>query len=263
MRYSPTTRRLLICISLATIMLFLGSGCSEDPKPQTNELLIYCGITMAGPIVELAKIIEDREKCNIEILKGGSGHLYDVIISNRVGDLFLPGSISCIDKARQDKIINDTVVVGYNQAVLMVCKGNPLNITPDLRNLCDQRYAVVIANPVNCSIGHISKQALEDCNLYKTTLDNTVYMTTDSKGLTKAIKEKKADLVFNWRALAFWPENRESIDILPLDEKLAVRHPLILSRLIFSEHPEIAKKFMQLAKSPEGQAIFRRYGLQD
>ena len=263
MKYIFKSRQLLIYISLAAIMLSLGSGCSEDPKTQTKELLIYCGITMAGPIIELTKIIEDREKCNIEILKGGSGHLYDVIISNRVGDLFIPGSTSCIDKARQDKIINDTVVVGYNQAVLMVYKGNPLNITPDLRNLCDQLYAVVIANPVNCSIGCLSKQILEDFNLYKATLDNTVYMTTDSKDLTKAIKEKKADLVLNWRAPALWPENRESIDILLLDEKLAVRHPLILKRLIFSEHPEIAKKFMQLAKSSEGQAIFRRYGLQD
>ncbi|MEA3348432.1 MAG: substrate-binding domain-containing protein, partial [Pseudomonadota bacterium] len=94
-------------------------------------------------------------------------------------------------------------------------------------------------------------------------LDNAVYMTTDSKDLIKAIKEKKADLALNWQAPAFWPENREAVEILPLNEKIAARHPLILGRLKFSKHPEIVKKFMQLAKSPEGQAIFRRYGFHD
>ena len=257
------SRKLLISISLAAITLSLFSGCSEDPKPKTKELLIYCGITMVHPMVEIAKIIETQEKCHIEILKGGSGHLYNIITSNRVGDMFLPGCKSFMDKARQEKTVNDTVVVGYNQAVLMVYKGNPLKITPDLRNLSDPRYAVVIANPENCSIGRVSNKILENLNLYQSTLDNAVYMTTDSKDLVKAIKEKKADLVLNWQAPAFWPENRETVEILPLDEKFAGRRALLLGRLNFSEHPEIVEKFMQLATSPEGQAIFRRYGLHD
>ena len=256
-------KKILICISLAVTIITLFSGCSDDPKPKTKELLIYCGITMVHPMVEIAKIIETQEKCRIEILKGGSGHLYEVITSNRVGDMFLPGSAAFMEKIRQEKIVNDTVVVGYNRAALMVQKGNPLKITPELRNLTDQRYAVVIANPDSCSIGRLCKQLLEDLNLYQTTLDNAVYMTTDSKDLIKAIKEKKADLALNWQAPAFWPENREAVEILPLDEKIAARHPLILGRLNFSKHPEIVKKFMQLAKSPEGQAIFRRYGFHD
>ena len=263
MKYISKSKRLLTCISLAVIMLSLFSGCSEEPKPKTKELLIYCGITMVHPMVEIAKIIETQEKCHIEILKGGSGHLYEIITDNQVGDIFLPGSASFMDKARQEKIVNDTVVVGYNRAALMVQKGNPLNITADLHNLGDPRYAVVIANPDNCSIGRLSKHLLENLNLYQTTLDNAIYMTTDSKYLTKAIKEKKADLILNWQAPAFWPENLEAVEILPLDEKSASQHTLILGRLKFSKHPDIVKKFMQIANSPEGQAIFKRYGFHD
>ena len=263
MKYFHKTGSLLISISLAAIILSLFSGCTEEPKPPTKELLIYCGITMAHPVAEIAKIIETREKCRIEILKGGSGHIYNVITSNRVGDLFLPGSASYMDKARQKKIVNDTVVVGYNQAAMMVQKDNPLKITPDLRNLSDQRYAVVIPNPESCSIGRESKQILEDLNLYQATLNNAVYMTTDSKDLIKALKEKKADLILNWQSQAFWPENREAVEILPLDKKFTSRRALVLGRLKFSEHPDIANKFMHLAKSPEGQSIFRRYRLHD
>ncbi|MEA1923367.1 MAG: substrate-binding domain-containing protein [Pseudomonadota bacterium] len=263
MKYFSKIKKLLICISLTVISLPLFSGCSEEPKPQIKELLVYCGITMVQPMVEIAKIIEIQEKCHFEILKGGSGHLYEVITSNRIGDIFMPGSASYMEKAQREKIVKDTVVVGYNQAVLMVQKDNPLKITPELCNLTDPRYAVVIANPKSCSIGRLSKQLLETLNLYQSTLDNAVYMTTDSKDLIKAIKERKADLALNWQAPASWPENREAVTILPLDKKLATRRALILGRLKFSKHPEIVKKFMQLAVSPEGQAIFKRYGLHD
>ncbi len=88
-------------------------------------------------------------------------------------------------------------------------------------------------------------------------------MTTDSKDPIKAIKEKKADLTLCWKASTFWPENRETTETLPLNEEISAKHPLILGRLIFSEHPDIAKKFMQLAISPEGQTIFKHHGFHD
>ncbi|MEA3332675.1 MAG: substrate-binding domain-containing protein, partial [Pseudomonadota bacterium] len=172
------TRKHLISISIAAVItLALFSGCSEEPKPQTKELLVYCGITMVQPIIEIAKIIEAQEKCRIEILKGGSGHLLKTIIDNQVGDMFLPGSASFMDQARQEKIVKNTVVVGYNQAALMVQKGNPLQITPNLESLTDPRYAVVIANPESCSIGRESRRILENLNLYQNTLCNAIYMT--------------------------------------------------------------------------------------
>ena len=75
--------------------------------------------------------------------------------------------------------------------------------------------------------------------------------------------EGEADLVINWFAVSVWPENEAYIDVLPVDETFAEKKRLLLGVLKYSRYPDIAKKFMAYASSPEGQAIFREYGFLD
>ncbi|RUM40304.1 MAG: molybdenum ABC transporter substrate-binding protein, partial [Desulfocapsa sp.] len=81
--------------------------------------------------------------------------------------------------------------------------------------------------------------------------------------LSRAIRNQEADLVLNWKATAFLPENRALIDVLPLDAGLAPRRPLILGLLNYSQHKTIARRFLEFAQSAQGQEIFRRYGFLD
>jgi molybdate transport system substrate-binding protein len=74
---------LALMISISSLL----SGCIKTTKQAGRELVIYCGITMIRPMVEIAAIIKKQEGCKIVLTKGGSGNLLKSIRINGVGDL--------------------------------------------------------------------------------------------------------------------------------------------------------------------------------
>lgn len=251
-----------IAVSLAMVTLLVSLGCREAPPsaPAKKELLIYCGITMSHAIYDIAKRFEEKEDCIVKIIPGGSGSLYRSILINQAGDLFLPGSAGYIIKGRREKIIRSTVRVGSNQAALIVAKGNPRNISANLRHLLRGDLDIVLGAADSGSIGKETKKILEQAGTYQTAIDRTLFLTSDSKGLTEAIKTGKADLTLNWLATTYWQENSAEIDALRLPEALAPPHQLMLGLLKYARHEQLAKRFMSYASSDEGQEIFTSYG---
>jgi len=180
---------------------------------------------------------------------------------NRVGDLYLPGSDSYIRTCVEEGLVTDTAFVGYNKAALMVQKGNPKSIPADLASLTDPGYYVVIGDPESGSIGRETQKILDRRGIFAEASANARRLTTDSKDLIRVLKEREADLVVNWYATATWPENEAALTALPIDSRFATPKRLVIGLLKTSRFPEIAKKFMSYATSPEGRAIFGKYGL--
>lgn len=250
---------------LALLLVFTLYGCkqqSSDPGLK-QELLIYCGITMIQPMLDIAAIFEQQENVKIIITKGGSGNLMKAFLYSKTGDLYLPGSDKYFSTLAKENpgVILETVHVGHNKAAMMVQKGNPLHIRNDLKNLTKPNYAVVIGNPNSGSIGRETKAILERYGIYDEVVANAMLMTTDSKDLSKLIINKEADLVVNWYAVSTWDENSKYIDTLEIDPQYAAKKNLVIGLLSYSKHPELAKKFMALASSDQGRKIFTRYGL--
>jgi len=262
LRYLLTTAGVVLLAALAVFQQ------SAEPRraraaAESRELLIYCGITMIKPVADIARIIERQEGCRITITKGGSGNLLRSIRVNRVGDLYLPGSESYMETARQEGLVSETVFVGYNKAALMVREGNPRGISSDLASLADPDYYVVIGDPDSGSIGRETRRILERRGIFPEVAANARRLTTDSKDLARMLRDGEADLVVNWYATSTWPENAPYLDALPIDERYAARKRLVLGLLRCSRHPDIAGKFMAYAASEEGRRLFGTYGLYD
>lgn len=261
-RHKTRSRSRYFIWLMVLVVMLAPMSCSSSKEPEQNpELLIYCGITMIKPMTEIANKIEKNCPCNIIITKGGSGNLLKSIQVNQVGDLYLPGSDSYIKTCLKDGIVTDAVPVGHNKAALMVQKGNPRGITADLNNLTRKDYYVVVGNSKSGSIGRETQKILEAKGIYDQVLTNARRLTTDSKDLVKVLADKEADLVVNWYATATWPENEPYVDALPIDANYAKPKKLVLGLLRYSRHPEIARKFMAVAASAEGKAVFKKYGL--
>jgi molybdate transport system substrate-binding protein len=259
---------------LVALLVALGfSGCfdsgdsnkKETKVEEKKELLFYCGITMVKPITEIAKIVEKKHNCKVRISQGGSRDLYKSLSTSKTGDLYLPGSKGYRDKNFKDGFLTDGVYVGFNQAAMVVQKGNPKGIKPDLNELKNQNYSVILCNPDSGSIGKHTKSILTkvDRNLYIDAYSNTASLTTDSRNLNKALKDKEADVVVNWLATSLWEENAPYMDVLRLDPKIAPKKKLVINLLSFSQNKEIAKDFMKIASSKQGQEIFHKYGFLD
>ncbi|WP_419771338.1 MAG: substrate-binding domain-containing protein [Candidatus Marinarcus sp.] len=246
-----------ILFTLLTLLYALTSFAQEKPT-----LLFYCGITMVKPIKEMAKIIEKKHNCIIQISQGGSEDLYDSLKYSQKGDLYLPGSDSYRKNNLKDGFLLDAQYIGYNQAVIFVQKGNPKQIK-SLDDLTNKNNSVMLCDPNSGSIGRVTKLILTKYkgeDFFFKVYDNASQIGTDSRNINKAFIEKKIDVSINWRASASWSENANYIDTIDLNESLAPKKNLVINLLSFSQHKDIAKDFMQFAASQEGKAIMKKYG---
>lgn len=255
-----------LIIYLLGLLLLSACDMQKYPAPpgsDRKEILIYCGMTMVKPVLELSRIFEEQENCVVKVTYGGSGHLLRSIEVNRIGDLFFPGKKNYIDQLADKKLIENTALLGYNQAALFVQPGNPKQITAQFQNLTNPDYRIVIGSEQSGSIGKETKRILDRIGIYQDVIDNALYLTTDSKGLVKAIKNHEADLVVNWLAVNYLPDNKGKMDVLKLSDNYFLRNPLLMGTLAYSDNPDLADKFLQLAASEVGQNIFRNYGFLD
>jgi molybdate transport system substrate-binding protein len=227
------------------------------------ELLFYVGITMVKPMSLLAEEFEKSSECKIKILQGGSKDLYDSLKMSKKGDLYMPGSVSYRERFLHEGLLDEAVFVGYNKAALVVKKGNPKKIPASLDALSDSNYMVVLGNEQSGSIGAETKKILEKYGNYQEAMLNTIYLTTDSRNLTKAIKDGEADVVLNWYATTFWDENKNAVEGIPLDERYAKKKMLTLNLLKSSTNKDETKKFMEFATSKRGREVFYEYGFLD
>jgi len=225
-------------------------------------LLIYCGITMVKPITKIAKIIEKKYNCKIKITQGGSGDLYEALAFSKVGDLYLPGSVSYRKKHLKDGYLLDSQYIGFNQASIFVQKNNPKNIK-SIDDLSKENILVKLCDPKAGSIGKITKKILttyKDEDFYYNIVDKSIDIGTDSRNLNKSIRNKEIDMTINWRATGFFMQNKNLITVIDIPESVSPKKDLVLNLLKFSKNKDISRKFMKYAASEEGAKIMKQYG---
>ena len=247
-------------LALILVAIWLLNSCAMESKTESRELLVYCGITMIQPMTEIKTNFEAKEKCRLNITKDGSGNLMRALEQSGVGDFFIPGGEFYINEVIKLGLVEDTVIVGYNRMALMVQKGNPLGIKPELSSLLNKDYYVMIGNPNSGSVGIATFHLLDKEGIFEQVRDNAVKLTSDSKDLTLALINKEADLVLNWQATYSHNDNSKYIDILKVSDCEKGKERIIMASLKSSAHPDIAKKLMAYLNTDEAQAIFKKYG---
>ena len=242
------------------LSLFAAGNATAAPR---GDMLIYCGITMIRPMTEIARAFEQREPVKITLAQGGSEDLYQSLKKSRIGDLYLPGEPSYRDKYLREGLLEDAATVGYNQLALVVKKGNPMRIKGDAKELLRPDLTLIIGNAESGSVGKETRDVLERVGLYQKVLDAALYLAPDSRVLNNAMKKGEADVILNWRATAFFPDNMAAVDVVDLSPRLAKPQALLLNLLAFSTNKEAARRFMAFTAGAEGQAIFRKWGFLD
>lgn len=245
------------CASTTSALWAQGTDPAEVP------MLLYCGITMVRPMTEIAALFEKAHGVKVSIAQGGSEDVFQSVRLGKAGDWFLPGEPSYVSAPDRQRLFTARQVVGYNQLAIVVRKGNPKRVKPDLRELLRPDLTAVIGNADSGSVGKESRRVLQAINAYEKVLRAVAFLSPDSRSINNALKRGEADVALNWRATVFFPDNANELELVPLDPSVATRHPLVLLRLASSRRPEMAQKLLDLAGSESGQAVFRRYGFAD
>lgn len=252
-------RRALLTLAL-TAVTPAWTLAQNTPTAPPEPMLLYCGITMVRPMTEIAQLFEKQENVKISIAQGGSEDIYQSVAKGTVGDWYLPGEPSYFQGPERQKYFAERVLVGHNKMALMVPKGNPKHVRPDLKELLRKDLVVAIGNPDSGSVGKESKRMLEAVKLYDKVVRSAAFLAPDSRSITNALKKGEADVSLNWKATAFFPDNIDKLEAIDLDKTISPPQPLMLLRLHTSRRPDLATRFMALASSEQGKAIFKKYG---
>ena len=175
---------------------------------------------------------------------------------------FYPGSDSYRKKNLSTGLLKDGEYIGFNQASLIVQKGNPKHIKT-LESLLDSRLKVFLCDEKAGSIGKNTVSVLKKykgLDFVDDAYDNIINFGDDAKSVTKAIADKTADVGVTWRATAFWSGNESKVDVVDIDTHYAPKKKLVINLMSFAEYPLLSKKLMKFISSPKGQAIIKKYG---
>jgi len=227
-----------------------------------NVLKIHCGATMVHAIKDMSKIFERENNCTVIIKSGGSQDLYDSLKFLKNIDLYLPGSPSYLEKNKKDGFFKKSVYIGYNQAVILVKKGNPKNIT-SLDSLTDKNIKTILCDPLSGSIGKMSKEILikyKGEEFFKKAYAMTKLIAIDSRDIKEAFRKKEVDMAINWKASIYSCGIQKCVQAVAIDKKYAPRKKLMLTLLTFSKNQDLAKKFMEFATSERGKKIMKNSG---
>lgn len=227
------------------------------------ELLLFCGITQLPAMTEIAQIFEKRENVRIVIIQGGSEDMYQAAKKSGVGDWYQPSEPSYRVKYLKDGLLGESVTIGYNQIALMVQKGNPKQVKADPRELLRKDLTMIIGDANSGSVGKYSKALLDGLGIYPKVIKAAAFLAPDSRSLVNSLRKKEADITLNWRATGFFSGNVAAVDVIDLDPQLAKPQAIELMLLATSKHPELARRFLALSASEEGQAVFRKHGFFD
>lgn len=245
---------------LAAVLALSSTAQAQGTDP---EMLLYCGITMVKPMTEITKLFAKREGVRILVSQGGSEDLYQSAKKSGTGDWYLPGEPSYRDKHLKEGLLGDYVNVGYNQMAMVVQKGNPKQVKPDPQEMLRKDVTVILGNAESGSVGQESKAVLDGLGIYPKVVKASAFLAPDSRSLMNAMRKGEGDVTLSWRASAYVGEAATKLDVLDLSPKIAKPQALMLTLLKSSKNPDMARKFMTLAASEEGQAIFRAHGFLD
>jgi len=250
-------------------MVFIVSGCKQKNKTNTvsqsvsqKEILVYCENSMLGIVLNLKDQFEKEYDCKVSIQNDCAQNLMDLISYTGKGDLYIPSSTASFKDFHQktNQTLIDSVFIGYNTLVFMVKKGNPKKFDGRFSSLLQDKYSMIIADPETSSVGYETKQLLLQNRVYKRVLPKIVSLTSDSKGLTKGLKNNQADVVIDWHSNLFVNGNHKYIEIIKPEIQNNQHIPIYAASLSCSSEPTLTKEFLNFTNSQLNESRISKYG---
>ena len=247
--------RLVLAWLLAALLpvspVFAGVG----PRP----VMVFAGSASQPPLEEAAAAFEQRTGTPVILHLGGSGTMLSQLRLAGRGDLYIPGSPDFLELAREQQLVEgEATILAYLVPAIIVAKGNPLQIR-GLEDLARPGLRVGLADPEGVCVGLYAVELLLANELAERVRPNLRGQVESCARAAALIPLGMVDAVLGWREFAAW--NPAAMVAVPL-------RPEQIPRLAFIPAVQVrdagnragAAAFTAFLASPEGAAIFRKWG---
>ena len=263
-------------VALACVMLMLlgvvscGGGGESDSgsggggDEQEGTLTILAASSLIDAFGELGKTFEKQnEGVTVKQSFESSSTLLTQIQQGAPADVFASAATEEMDTAVEDGLVaGEPQVFVKNREIIMVPKDNPADITrfedvanPGVKLALAQKdvpaadYALQILDKANAQYGS---------DFEKDVLSNVVSREADVRASVNRVVVGDADATFGY-ASDYTVDIRDRVRVVPIPPDLNIIATYPIAALDGAEHPGLAKKWVELVTSKEGQCVLKKW----
>ncbi|MEG1448807.1 MAG: molybdate ABC transporter substrate-binding protein [Oscillospiraceae bacterium] len=257
---------LMICALSACGNSQVDDAAQQPQQSQTQEnqddaqqqsLFVYCGAGLKKPMEKIAKLYEEKNGVKIEYTYAGSAQLISQLELSGKGDVFIIGSETVYEKAKEKGLVGDYSLVAHHTPAIGVPKGNPKNIQ-SLSDLAKDGVKVILGDKEANAIGKTAAQILKK-NALEAIENNVIATPATVNEIVTALASKECDAAIITKDGVFGNEDIEIIEI-PAEQNIDQLIPI--GTVGVSEKTDIANEFCKFVSSEDGKAIFAEFGFE-
>jgi len=255
---SPCISRLILLVALGALV----SGCGRDDPPgpaapDQPELLVFCGAGIRPPVAEAVTTFSKKNGVEAVTDYAGSEVLLSKIRLGQHGDVYIPGDKHYIDQAAEQKMILAREKVCYFVPTVLVQKGNP-KVVKGLRDLVQPGLKLGLGDSKACAIGRKSRAIFKKNGIpWGQVEKNLRYQSLTVNELGIQIQAKSLDAVIVWDAIAVYYVKVGAQVPIPVEQNIV--STVEAGVLKFTQHRDLAEKFVQFLASDPGKRVFKRH----
>ena len=244
-----------------------GGGSGGGDGKQGGTLTILAASSLTDAFGEFGEIFEEQNE-GVEIKQsfGASSDLLVEIQHGAPADVFASAAEQEMNTADKDGLVAGTPEVFVkNREVIMVPRDNPASIQslqdlarPDIKLVLAHKdapaaeYALEILGKANGEYGDDFEQDV---------LSNVVSREADVRASVNRVVVGDADATFGY-ASDYTPDIRDRVKVIPIPPDLNIIATYPIAALKDAKDPELAKRWVDLVTSKEGQSVLEKWNFE-
>lgn len=246
-------------------------GCGGDAGEETSaggELTVFAASSLTDAFGDLGETFERENGAQVTFNFASSSTLATQIAQGAPADVF-----ASADEVQMQNVANEGLAAGEpevfveNREVVVVPADNPAGIE-EFGDLSKPEARLVLALdevPAAEYALEILANAAEDPEygpeFEEAVLDNIVSREEDVRASVNRVVIGDADATFGY-ASDVTPEVREEVRVVEIPENLQVVPTYPIAALEGSEDPELARAWVEMVLSEEGQSVLEEWGFE-
>lgn len=267
-----TNQKFKFIVTIMILLVFCLAGCQSKKNEEINhspvqhsdakqeKLLIAAAASLEYAFSEELIPAFEKQNSNVTIdgIYDASGKLQIQIEEGLEADLFLSAAPKQMETLEQENLIDKGTKIDLltNKIVLIVPKANPKGI----KNFDEIKKVDTIAlgDPDSVPVGQYSKEVLEKLGQWDG-IQSKVSFGTNVTEVLNWVAEGSADVGIVYQTDA---KMNDQVTVVAQAPEKAMKQEVIYPAAVIknSEHPKLAKRFLDFLQTKEAHLIFEKYG---
>lgn len=251
---------IFVCVFIAVVGCIVGTSVYASHERQT--LLVYSGAGLKCVMDELGKEFEIETRVDVDIIYGGSGHIFGQLSTTKRGDIFIPGAEYYTRRGIEEGLLYENLTrnVTYHIPLILVREGNPKNITT-LEDLARPGIKVALGSVEQCAIGRLSNKLLEQQGLYEEIKANNLEVTTATVNeLLTYVAMGTVDAAIVWEDNVGTLVEQGKVDVIEIEPSKNIIKTIPVSVTKYTKDIKLTDDFADFCCSKEGLEIWEEKG---